>query len=635
MVTVGQIKILELKASIVARKIRAMLEREEDVSGHRRLLRQIRETIIKWEQADEIVIAEEWWREVNEITDDEPPEQIETEESKPPEDENTKVLLRAKVFLEGEIQTINKKLGIKDEPVTKRGRKPSAATVMATEMKPWCTLWKGSDNALYMELNHLQFKMWNGIYQLEDVEDTMTQFIDAISNIYENLDGFVGDKALIDSALQSLIPNMRPRAKHMNVAVRNFCFPLPSGEYRVRIDLGLGCTDRILSIEKGKEIWYENSISAEEVVFKPGFSYGVLPKPDLRSTFYSLERPRTLDEQQWKLYFLWLVRSSINIGLFTHLSVVGPTRSGKSVLLRYARNVLDPRSKIDTEVMLPSKVDALMAYATRVAMLAQDNIDKVNEDILSTFCTIAVNGEIPTRSLYSNNRLKMLSSRNVAMVTSMNDVMIRTDAKSRMLQLYLPAREEEDRKMSDSEITEWLQHIQPQVFGAVVNAIQGALEHISSVPTEGLSQLADFERWSLAIGRGLGWEDDEVRDLIDHYRADRISGGQLNGTLKALQAYLNEFAEPPYIFEGTSTHLLELLRKVATTISMEVDLPKAGNALSAYLRAHTDVLKKHNIIVWDYEKADHKEDWNTIVITQERHPRRRLAERLAARFGSG
>ena len=108
--------------------------------------------------------------------------------------------------------------------------------------------------------------------------------------------------------------------------------------------------------------------------------------------------------------------------------------------------------------------------------------------------------------------------------------------------------------------------------------------------------MADFARWGVAVGRGLGWQPN---DFLSAYEKNRIAATDQSLDGSPLGSLLVKLAGRSRDFERSPTELLEMLTESATEHKdgKLVGWPKTAQALTNELRRIAPQLRMRGVRV--------------------------------------
>jgi hypothetical protein len=253
----------------------------------------------------------------------------------------------------------------------------------------------------------------------------------------------------------------------------------------------------------------------------PGIEFrrpaGMLPFPLPRTDgSIDLLKPYVnLDERDFRLFIAWLTAAMRPVGPYPPLVLQGVQDSAKTTLARIARLLIDPHA-VPLLGELSSTRD-LMTTAVNVWLLALDNVSPLAAWLSDSLCRLAFGAGHASRSLFSNDQLTYLHAQRPIILTGVNDFVTRGDLIDRSLIFYLKQIRLDLRR---TEVEYWssFRNDYPAILGGLLDAVVGGLRQLPSVVLTNVPRMADFAHWGEAVGRALGWPNEE---LLNSYRRNR------------------------------------------------------------------------------------------------------------------
>jgi hypothetical protein len=113
--------------------------------------------------------------------------------------------------------------------------------------------------------------------------------------------------------------------------------------------------------------------------------------------------------------------------------------------------------------------------------------------------------------------LTYLHAQRPIILTGVNDFVTRGDLIDRSLIFYLKQIRLDLRR---TEVEYWssFRNDYPAILGGLLDAVVGGLRQLPSVVLTNVPRMADFAHWGEAVGRALGWPNEE---LLNSYRRNR------------------------------------------------------------------------------------------------------------------
>lgn len=284
-------------------------------------------------------------------------------------------------------------------------------------------------------------------------------------------------------------------------------------------------------------------------------------------------------DDDWLLLVAWLVQALRPVGPYPILAIHGEQGSAKSTTCRILRRLIDPCiAELRSE---PRAERDLVIYASRVRIVALENLSTVTPWLSDALCRLATGGGFGTRELHTDRDEVLFDVTRPVLLNGIPELATRADLADRTIAVELPAISEHNRR-AEAELWAEYQAIRPGVLGALLDCAAAALRGIDAVRLNRLPRMADFARWATAaepaIGCGQGAFVRAYGDARARSTDTAIEAAPIGPAVLGLMRGRNEWS-------GTASELLAELRDLAgEPATKERGWPKQGNKLSEALR---------------------------------------------------
>ncbi len=282
------------------------------------------------------------------------------------------------------------------------------------------------------------------------------------------------------------------------------------------------------------------------IVEKPGIEFhrpaGLLPLPEPRTDgSVELLKPYVnLDERDFRLFVAWITAVTLPVGPYPPLVLQGEQGAAKTTLARVAKLLVDPHA-----VPLlgePASTRDLMITAANVWLLAYDNVRPFRPWLSDALCRLAIGAGHANRSNYTNDQLTYLAAMRPMILNGITDFVTRGDLIDRSLILYMRAIRFAHRR---TEAEYWRSFLAdyPAILGGLLDAIVLARRHLPSVVLSKVPRMADFAHWGEAIGRALGWPEEEfLKSYLRNRSAATIGAVEDSMVASVVMAHVPEWS---------------------------------------------------------------------------------------------
>ena len=198
-----------------------------------------------------------------------------------------------------------------------------------------------------------------------------------------------------------------------------------------------------------------------------------LPTPERGGTLASL-RPflNTKDGRNWMLCVGWLLQALRPTGPYPVLALSGVQGSAKSMTARFLRSIIDPH---ETLLRRPPREDRELAIAAGNSwVLAYDNVSRLPEWFSDALCCLSTGGGFAARQLFTDCDEHIISYERPVQLTSIEDVVERSNLLDRTLLAEMTAIAAKDRR-TEKALWRAFHRAQPLILAGLLDVVVGAL----------------------------------------------------------------------------------------------------------------------------------------------------------------
>jgi hypothetical protein len=210
-------------------------------------------------------------------------------------------------------------------------------------------------------------------------------------------------------------------------------------------------------------------------------------------------------------------------------------------------------------------------------------------------CRLATGSSFATRELYTDADETVFVAQRPIVLNGIEEVATRGDLLDRAITLYLPTIPEEQRQ---EEQVFWREFEQasPQIFGALLDIVSSALQHLPTTTLSRKPRMADFALWSCVAAEACGWT---AQDFLDAYQGVRDTVHDLTLEASPVGPLVRDFAAQHSPWEGTASELLTALETLVhagvTMGGVTTHPPQAGKGVTMHApKAGSDVTEHKN-----------------------------------------
>lgn len=386
-------------------------------------------------------------------------------------------------------------------------------------------------------------------------------------------------------ALVEINDNMHAYAERKGdmVEIWNRIAPVNGG---IEIDLGDDQHTRIKiaggvveTVRAGSEtIFHRSSVSKPMVC------------PAEHGDYSLLKKYVNLDANSFFLLVAWLsytiAHPKVPSSKYVILSVSGGQGTGKSLLTKLIKNIIDP-TRVDVE-MLPSNAKDIGVAAQQTHVLCYDNLRQLTPSLSDALCVAATGGAMSARQLYTDSEQHVVTLHVALVLNGIHSFIEQPDLAQRCLPLHLKTLTAERRK-SEQKMAEELSVDMPVIIRGIYDLIARTYVHLPNAEVVHSERMYDFCRWlaamELANGAKPGVYQSEYSYVLKQGQRDALMDNVLAAALlEFADGYEDEYGNTKW--EGTPTKLFEALNFVASlSMQKSKDWPINSIALSKRLQS--------------------------------------------------
>lgn len=209
----------------------------------------------------------------------------------------------------------------------------------------------------------------------------------------------------------------------------------------------------------------------------------------------------------------WIVSALRPIGPYPILLLKGPAGSGKTMLARLLRDLIDP--SVSPFCPCPRTAADVTRLVWNNYVLAFDDCGQLPPPVIAALCRLSSGAALEfDRSSHAADSLAIRLQRPIILTASDEDIALHREAASRLsnhaVTIHLPLLSAAGRR-TEREILAEFERARPALLATVCAAVSLALGRCSVAGHEAPSRFADAFQWSLAAAPALGIAESEMR----------------------------------------------------------------------------------------------------------------------------
>lgn len=263
-------------------------------------------------------------------------------------------------------------------------------------------------------------------------------------------------------------------------------------------------------------------------------------------------------EVSWLLFGAFLGYCWYGTSSYPVLLLGGEHGAAKSTSSKICKRLIDPNEGSEMEV--PETGEEVMTSARAGLLCAFDNVSFLTQSQSDAICRLSTGGGFVKRKMYTDGDVYTFRLVRPCLLTGITDIAVSADLIDRSFNAkLLPIPD--TRRQTDEEFWERFSLVEPQILGALADAVSKALAILPTVHLARKPRMADFAMFGEAFWRGQGRPAGSFAGAVAanrHYaNAVALENNEVAGAII-------RFVEQNGDFHGKPGELLEKLENFVT-----------------------------------------------------------------------
>ena len=280
-----------------------------------------------------------------------------------------------------------------------------------------------------------------------------------------------------------------------------------------------------------------------------------VPGGDLKDLFKLVNL--TLCDEDKALILSWLITAYFTDISGAFLWLIGTEGSGKTLLGKFVKSLIDPVQGGGFDLHHNHmEVGQVLAHN---CIPFFDNFSKMSKDTSNLFCLAYSDGTIQKRKLYTDSTDHILKLHKTAIFAGIKLPSIGSDLLDRSIVIRFNRIEDSNRGLEE-QLKKEFTSMQPQLFGAVLDALSKVLGTYGSVKLDKYVRTADFQVRGVAAAEALGFGRDVFLKAMERNELSRKQNiVESDGLVQAVDEVLNRKGSS---WSFNASELLEELKRI-------------------------------------------------------------------------
>lgn len=347
----------------------------------------------------------------------------------------------------------------------------------------------------------------------------------------------------------------------------------------IYVDIGDSTGEAIHITPNGWEV-----IARPPVLFRRTALMSSLPRPMKGGNLADLFSIINVPEDLQPLVCGFLVSAMFDIP-YPILAINGEQGSGKSDAAKRLSFLIDPsHAPLQSP---PKDIPSWIELAAGAKVISLDNLSDISGPLSDSFCRASTGIGSAKRQHYSDRELVVYQFKRVLILNGINLTDQRDDLLDRIIPLYLPVINSEQRR-SESELEKAWEIVYPLLFGALLDLGSQILNVLPTIKLTSLPRMADFALILAAYDAVTGQES--LKAYISQISSSATTTIEGDPFLDSLQKHLSGG------WVGSAVDLLEKINSIEP-YALAQGWPKSAKSVTEKLMRSAPTLRKAGWIV--------------------------------------
>jgi hypothetical protein len=324
--------------------------------------------------------------------------------------------------------------------------------------------------------------------------------------------------------------------------------------------------DKTIYIDMADKRWRAVKVTADgwEILEKPTAMFRryshqqALPDPGAGGKLSDIHRHLAIKSNDDKyLLEAYLVACAFSNVPRPAITFYGPQGASKTTTARCIKAITDP--SLLKSVDLGRSAAELAQNLDHHGVPCLDNLTSIPQWAADMLCRAITGGAFSKRELYSDDSDIILSFMRPIIITGINIPTHAPDLLDRLLLIELE-RVLPRKRMDEATFWARFDKDKPQLFGSLLDAMVGTLQHLPNIKLPRMARMADFTRIACAYAEYAGIGSKKMLAIIMRH-ASRQTEEVL--AADAVATAIFDFIKEKESWTGTATELLRLLNNSA------------------------------------------------------------------------
>jgi hypothetical protein len=335
---------------------------------------------------------------------------------------------------------------------------------------------------------------------------------------------------------------------------------------------------------------------AQTVIEYSAVGWSVCQNPPVRFVFDRYKAPLPIPQRDGKIDRLWgivritepsdrlavaaiLVKALVPGGGEPILALSGYAASGKTTSAKYLGLLLDPFTKGGVLARIPD-LERMAIHGGKRIFIKVDNLDGLTKGESNLLAGVSTGTGDTKRKNYTDGEEVPIDIQNIVILTSIGNVVNKSDLLSRSINIELPRLTDEERA-SESTLQDDFNIHHAEMLGGLLNMTVASLNHRDTTESPKYNRMTNFIHLGDGVEKHLGYEGVKLSKRL---KAGEAEANTITIESSPTASILVNWIKDENEWKGSCSDLLNILKSHAKKSDQAGELPKNAIKLSAELR---------------------------------------------------
>jgi hypothetical protein len=271
----------------------------------------------------------------------------------------------------------------------------------------------------------------------------------------------------------------------------------------------------------------------------------------------------------------------------------GESGSGKSILTRLRRELIDPRD--EKALSIPKDDRAMIVFAKQRFLLGFENISLIPAWFSDALCRLASGDSFVAVKLYTDDELAIHKAKRPIVINGIPRFAEREDLASRTFAVSLPPMTAD--RLTEPELLARWHTARPRILAGLLDGVCSALRNVDGITLPEEPRLIGALKWATAAEPNFGFDDGTIFKAYQESERETIQAVfEADVVAIVLTSFISSLTTKAW--EGSPTELFSVINAHANETQRTMrSWPASPAGLTNRLERATPVLRRQGVVV--------------------------------------